>query len=456
MRYTLSAIAFLAVLQNSVVGQSSRCGAESRIDGLVDDLVSAINVGSPAALSRVVDRHWDSSRLSARRGLLLGALQTWRWRSQHLEKVAACAVTKTSGYALVRNGSRELDSLWIDIDSATSRVNALRIPSFGRLLLEPADTASDASRVAALEAMVRDLANAGIFAGEVLFAKDGRILLHKAVGTIDREANRPARLGEPYNIASVGKMFTGAAIMKLVEEGRLSLDDTLGKFLPVGERSAAAGGVPLKFLLTHTSGIVRGVDTLAFKPGTRFLYSNFEYHLLANVIAAVTGRPFDQYFRTALFEPLGMINTRRLVLSAPDPSLAPNYDVRIDSSGVRLVRNALVQTTPATGAGGMFSTAEDLFRFAEGLRTARLLPRSVIDEMRKPRPEWGAIDYGFGIDRQRGGSIWGHNGYIPGANADLEIYGDSGYVLIVLANLPANEPVRRYAAALLGERANRG
>jgi hypothetical protein len=72
--------------------------------------------------------------------------------------------------------------------------------------------------------------------------------------------------------------------------------------------------------------------------------------------------------------------------------------------------------------------------------------------MREPQKDIGANDYGFGIDRYRGGTIWGHSGYLPGANTDVELYGDSGYVLVVIGNMPANEPVRRLAAALVGDR----
>jgi CubicO group peptidase (beta-lactamase class C family) len=428
----------------------ARCASAPLVAATVDDVVSALDAGTPEALGRLVAARWDTTRLGARRGALLTALHAWRWRSPSLRAVEVCPVTATTGYALLRSAGREIDSLWVDVDSATGLLRGLRIPQRGRLVIDAADTASDAARAAALRRLVDDLAAAGVFSGEVLLARDGRVLLHTAAGLADREARRPARLGEQYNIASVGKMFTATAVMQLAEQRKLSTDDTLGAFLRAGERPAGAGGVALKFLLTHTAGVARGRDSLAFAPGTRFEYSNYGYHLLAGVITAVTGLPFDEHFRRALFEPLGMRRTARLVRAAPDPSLAPAYDVRIDSAGVRLVRNPEAQTTPATGAGGMFSTAEDLFRFAEGLRRGRVLAPATVADMRRPRPEWGAVDYGFGIDLQRGDGIWGANGYIPGANADVEIYGDSGWVLVVLANLPANEPVRRFAAGLLG------
>jgi CubicO group peptidase (beta-lactamase class C family) len=103
--------------------------------------------------------------------------------------------------------------------------------------------------------------------------------------------------------------------------------------------------------------------------------------------------------------------------------------------------NTELHTTPATGAGGFYSTATDLFRFCEALRTGKLLPIATVDSMRTPKSNLGAVDFGYGIDSMRGQNIWGNTGFIPGANADVELYGDSGYLLIVLSNRAANEPI---------------
>lgn len=428
--------------------QLQTCTVPAATREAIADIVRAVNAGSAGALSDVATARWGASLPAPRRAGLLASLADWRFRSGNAEPLAICA-----SHALLRNGlTHEVDSLWYDVDSLTGRVRAMRFPRGGRVELAARDTASDRARVQALDSLVRRLAAGGAFSGEVVFARGGRVLYHAAHGVANRETGRPARRGEPYSIASVGKMFTGTAIMKLVEDGRLRLDDTLGAWLGPADRPRDAGAVPLKYLLTHTSGIVRGQDSLAFAPGSRFLYDNYGYYLLGKVIERATGEAFDAYFRRAIFAPLGMTATRRLVVDAPDPALPPAYDVQSDSMGTRFVVNPQAQTTPATGAGGMFSTAGDLFRFAEGLRSGRLLPIPTVRRMRQPHPEWGAVDYGFGIDRMRGGSIWGANGYIPGANADVEIYGDSGYVLVVVANMPANEPVRRLVAALVGPR----
>ena len=435
---------------------AGQCVAEPAIDAAVSAVIAAVDAGTPADIAALITARFDTARLGNRRDALHGQLGLWHWRSHDLELVSVCARDGARGSARLRNhATGEIESVGMVMDPMTGRIQQLQIPLGGTPYVAAEDTASDAARAAALQRLVRRMADLGAFSGEVLLARDGVVLLHEAAGVVDREAGRPARIGEQYNTASVGKLFTGTAIMRLAEAGRLSIDDTLGLFLAAGTRPAAAGRVALKYVLSHTSGIQRGVDTLVAQPGTRFTYENYGYHLLANVVEAVAGVPFDEHYRVSMFTPLGMTRTLRLVRSEPDPALPPAYAVTFDSAGLHFTRNPLAQTMAATGAGGMFSTVEDLFRFAEALRTDRLVARETLVMMRTPRSEFGAADYGYGIDRYRGKNIWGHTGYIPGANADVELYGDSGYVLVVLGNMPANEPIRRLAEALIGERALR-
>ena len=171
------------------------CVSAPHVAAALGDVVAAVNAGTPDALARLVAARWDSARLGGRRGALLAALHGWRWRSPALETAAVCAVTPTGGYALLRTAGREIDSVWVDVDSAAGTVRGLRIPQRGRPVIERADTASDAARAAALRRLVGDLARAGTFSGEVLLARDGRVLLHAAGGLADREARRPARRG---------------------------------------------------------------------------------------------------------------------------------------------------------------------------------------------------------------------------------------------------------------------
>ena len=307
--------------------------------------------------------------------------------------------------------------------------------------------------VTELRGRAHALADSGDFAGEIILAYQGTVLYHEALGELNPLTHTPARPGDQYNIASVGKLFTASAIMQLVAAGQLSLDDTLGKFLADSIRPRAAGGVKLRHVLSHTGGLRRGSDTLAFVPGSRFEYGNFGYYLLGRVVESVTGVPFAEHYRRALFAPNGMTSTIRYVAGTGMTPPPPGFAVSRQNGQKVFEENSELQSTPATGAGGFYSTAEDLFRFVEALRLGKVVPMEWVDSMRTPKADLGAADYGYGIDRYRGQNIWGSSGFIPGANADVELYGDSGYLLIVVSNRAANEPIRDLVASRLGAEA---
>ena len=135
---------------------------------------------------------------------------------------------------------------------------------------------------------------------------------------------------------------------------------------------------------------------------------------------------------------------------APIDSLPPNYMVEFDSTGFHLPRNALIQSVPANGAGNFFSTAQDIFRFGEALRTGTLVPLDDVSLMRAPKAEFGAPEYGYGVMRWLAPGVWGHAGGLPGVDADLEYFGDSGYMLVTLSNVDGvSGPIRRKAIAVL-------
>jgi len=451
--YTCGAllVASLPALANA---QDRSCVAPAPpVDSVMQRIVEATNVGSFTAIDRLLDSLGRGMQpAAARRAAMRNMLGRWHWQSTTLTPVRRCG-SGTSAYMILENTqTREQDSLHVFVNPATGSFGGFALIQGAQAPVTASDTASDAGRAAALRALTRRMATAGTFAGQVLLAHDGRILYHEAVGTANRASGRASTLGDVYNIASTGKLITATAIMQLVERGKLSLDDTLGKFLGPGERPAAAAGVPIRTILSHTDGMTNGSDSLAFKPGTRFSYVNFGYFLLGRVIEQVSGKPFAEHFAAAVFAPARMRSTRRLELAQVDPALPPAYDVVFDSSGMRFAPNALAQTTAATGAGGLFSTSLDLFHFAEALRTGRLVSRTTLAQMRTPRRELGATDYGFGVDLYRGHNVWGHSGAIPGAESELELYGDSGYVFVLLANVVSGDPIRRLANALIGTR----
>ncbi|HEV2130156.1 MAG TPA: serine hydrolase, partial [Longimicrobiaceae bacterium] len=211
------------------------------------------------------------------------------------------------------------------------------------------------------------------FSGVVLASRGGEVVFHEAYGLADRERKLPARRDTRFNIGSLNKSFTGVAILRLAQEGRLSLDDPIGKYLQ-GFPPEVANRVTIRQLLQHRSGMgdylthpefrrdpkrFRTVDDLlelirpaplAFEPGTRQRYSNSGYVVLGAVIEALTGRAYRDVMHEWIFEPAGMTRTGPGGQEA-DANTAIGYSRRLASSEGGLVSNEQVRG-PGSPAGG--------------------------------------------------------------------------------------------------------
>src|SRR5581483_8390858 len=170
------------------------------------------------------------------------------------------------------------------------------------------------------------------FSGVVLLAKGGKPFYVKAYGLADKEKNLPINPQTKFNLGSMNKMFTAVAIAQLAEQGKLSFDDTVGKFLPDYPNKDVVNKVTIHHLLTHTSGLgsfwnakfdekkgsIRTVadylslfvdDPLRFEPGARFEYSNAGFIVLGGIIEKVSGQSCYDYVRERIYKPAGMTNT---------------------------------------------------------------------------------------------------------------------------------------------------
>jgi CubicO group peptidase (beta-lactamase class C family) len=261
-------------------------------------------------------------------------------------------------------------------------------------------------------------------------------------------------------------MFTAVAIAQLEQEGRLSFEDTLSKYLPDYPNKDAANKVKLHDLLTHTSGIgdyftkefmeasrerfrtVRDFfplfadKPLIFEPGSRFRYSNAGYLLLGAVIEKVTGQSYFDYVREHIFRPTEMSNTGYFDMDRDTPNLAIGYTREVPESGKlgSLWKNNLFMHVIRGGpAGGGFSTVEDLLRFVLALRSHKLLDQKRTEMVLSPKTNFGEsttrkYGYGFILETVGGTRIAGHGGGFPGINGQLDMYLDKGYTVIALTN----------------------
>lgn len=308
--------------------------------------------------------------------------------------------------------------------------------------------------VAAWEAEIDKAASARKFSGVWLWAKNGKAITSGARGQADREKGIDNTLNTKFRIGSMNKMFTAVATLQLVERGKLSLDDTIGKILPDYPNTNVASKVKVWHLLSHTGGTgdifgpkfeahrlelktlqdyvkLYGERDLEFEPGTRWEYSNYGFLLLGVLIEKVSGKSYYDFVTENIYHIAGMTHSG----SEPESVAVANR-----SKGYRRDRFEMVSNEPTlpwrgTSAGGGYTTAADLMKFAGALMANKLLKGETLAEA--TRPQFATGDYGFGFQIGPPGEVrtYGHGGGAPGMNGILRVYPESGQSVIVLCNL---------------------
>lgn len=307
----------------------------------------------------------------------------------------------------------------------------------------------------------------------VLIARGEQIVYRGARGMASIELGVAVAPDQAFAIASVTKMFTAALVLKLAEQGRLSLDDPLARFLP---DFPGAGEVSLRQLLNHTAGISdrriapgpwpRDLTTAMlvadiarrprdFAPGAEQRYSNAGFILLGAVIEQVTGKPWHVAITEQLLEPLGLARTHYAGSRLPVRGRVAGYSTGSPGSEVA---TASVNPGVSGAAGGLLSTADDLMRWLRLLARGRILGAGGFAPMARPAAlAAGASSdpYGFGIYiwQVRGETMIGHTGQIDGFASALVYLPAQDVTIVVLANddnLDARGFVRRLAAIALG------
>jgi CubicO group peptidase (beta-lactamase class C family) len=351
-----------------------------------------------------------------------------------------------------------------------------------RAMPQPAEFAtpriSEAEAISALRARLDKDAAADRFSGAVLVAKNGNTIFEQAYGMADLAAKIPNKITTRFRIGSMNKMFTAVAILQLVQQGKIALTDTLGKFLPDYPNHDIASKVTIHTLLTHTGGTgdifgpefdahrtelktlddyvaLYGKRGLAFEPGSRWAYSNYGFVLLGVIIEKVSGQSYYDFVDAQIFKPAGMLSTGSL----PEEQNVPDLSVGYTRESPTAPWTPNTDTLPyrGTSAGGGYSTVEYLLRFANALTSLKLL-----DDKHFALLTTGKVDtpqgskYAYGFQDQSSGSVrcFGHGGGAPGMNGDLVICPESAYVIAVLANMdpPAAGRISQFISNRLPEK----
>jgi len=304
-----------------------------------------------------------------------------------------------------------------------------------------------------------ELAASGRFSGAVIVSRNGREWLRGAWGMADREKKIPNRPDTKFNLGSMNKMFTTVAVAQLAQAGKLGFQDPVGKHLKDYPNRDVAEKVTIHHLLTHTGGTgdifgpefdrnieklrdlsdyvaLYGRRGLQFEPGSRWAYSNYGFILLGRIIEQASGMSYYDYVREKIFLPAGMKNTASYWKTEEVDNLARGY---IPGPGGEARRNDDTLPMRGTSAGGGYSTADDLQRFAAALLEHKLLDARHTALLVTPHASTGrrgSYGYGFIIGGEGRWRWFGHGGGAPGINSDLKIFPETGYVVAVLSNLP--------------------
>ena len=334
-----------------------------------------------------------------------------------LKKVTAISTTETDLTFQTKNFGSWWTFMWITDSSKNFKEHHMRPARFSGDFLLPGQLSQN-EMLKTVDEYIDQLVDKKLFAGNVLIARNGKLLYNKSFGATP--AGKPNDANVAFNLASMGKLFTTVDILQLVDAHKLSLDDSVGHLLPQ-LTNRALYPITVRQLLTHTSGMgdyfedplfnpFKGrkftrqdalpaveKDKLHFAPGTSFSYSNTGFELLGLIVEKVSGISLENYVRQHVFEKAGMSHS-----------------------------------TFGVASGGSEATIGDIYNFSQALQKGKLLTPAMTAYFLN----YHTADWGLGEEYQQLGNevVTGHSGGFEGVCTELNMYKNSGYMVIILSN----------------------
>jgi CubicO group peptidase (beta-lactamase class C family) len=335
--------------------------------------------------------------------------------------------------------------------------------------------------VSEINAYMDGLVKAGKFNGSLLIARDGKVMVSKGYGMSNFELDVPNTPQTKFRIGSITKPFTAMAIMLLQQRGKLTVQDSICKYL--SDCPAGWQQITLHHLLSHSSGLAKHdkaddylrtammpmkvtqlIDSFKnkpadFKPGEKFDYNNNGYILLGYVIEKLSGQSYETFLRENVFVPPGMTNSGYDQHEPIIKNRATGYVRPADRVGGTLMNAVYIDQSQPFSAGALYSTTEDLLRLDQALYEGKFLSPKTQEAMflpaigaYGPAPTYG---YGWFINQQfNRRAIW-HPGGLPGFTSMLTRFPNDKVVIILLGNLENSQVIRAsrdLAAIIFGEK----
>lgn len=302
--------------------------------------------------------------------------------------------------------------------------------------------------------------------GAVLLVKDSKIIYNKGFGIADIKTKKLITTKTLFNTGSISKTFVAYGILKLVSEGKLSLDDALQKYFPDFKNETIAGQVKLYHLLTHSSGLpdsrkvkeehnfyltakdeenfapLKNTAKLEFEPGTKYKYSNPAFNGLALIIEKITGKKWQEYISKTIFETTGMKTSTITDGPYPETGVAHGY-IKNKNGVFEELDYGEEPTFAAAGNGGVWSSVEELWKYEQAIQQNIFLDSSWINKSRTAYsfPGWmdtvpSRLGLSWFITKEMSLSMIGHTGSQGGFISDYCWLPEQKIFYVLLCNFP--------------------
>jgi CubicO group peptidase (beta-lactamase class C family) len=312
-----------------------------------------------------------------------------------------------------------------------------------------------------LDSLFQAIFKSGEPGGAVLLVKNGMIIYKKGFGLADMRTKKAITSKTLFNVGSITKTFVAYGILRLAQDGKLSLDDDLYKYFPDFKNPVIARKIKLYHLLTHTSGLpdsrkveedsvfyltakdeenfapIKQDEKLNFEPGEQFQYSNPAFNGLALIIEKVTGKKWQNYINEIIFKPAGMKHST--ITDGPYPEKGVSHGYLFD--GKIFIENDYGEepTFAAAGNGGVWSSVEELWKYEQAIQQHIFLNADWINKSRTvfKFPNWkGAKPPFIGLSWFLSPGFTGHTGSQGGFRSDYAWWPEQNVFYVLLCNVP--------------------